>query len=158
MRLLVNPYGVIDRPGLAEAVSEWVKGGGWFVASPLTGHYDARGYTSPRVPPDAWQELLGIEQTELCYPTSATPEIKLFPVHLVESDLTAGIGSLDATRLVEAYALADSTMPLAVHNQAVIAAGPSLGAGRAIVCGTFLGAAFEYAARQITASPSRAAG
>ena len=153
VRLLVNPYGVIDRSGLAEAVSEWVQGGGWFVASPLTGHYDARGYASPRVPPDAWQELLGIEQTELCYPTSATPEIKLFPVHLVESDLTAGIGSLDATRLVEAYALADSTIPLAVHNQAVIAAVRSLGAGRAIACGTFLGAAFEYAARQHNGLP-----
>lgn len=148
VRLLIHPYGIIDRPGLAEAITRWVEEGGVFVSSPVTGHYDARGYASPRVPPGAWRSLLGVQQTELRYPTAHTAETDIFTVDLIPDGLTAGIGALSAWRVAEAYALDNGVVPLAVMGEDVVMASQVVGNGRAIACGAFFGAAFEYEARQ----------
>jgi beta-galactosidase len=148
VRLLIHPYGVIDRPGLADAVTRWVEQGGVFVASPVTGHYRANGYASPRVPTDPWRRLLGVQQTGLRYPTSATPSTTFFSLDLLETALTAEIGTLEATRLAEAYTLDDDVVPLAVLGSDVVATARSVGSGQALACGTFLGAAFEYRAQE----------
>ncbi|NLF00482.1 MAG: hypothetical protein GX601_05820 [Anaerolineales bacterium] len=148
VRLLINPYGVIDRDGVAEAITAWVKNGGMFVASPVTSHYRANGYASPRVPTEGWRNLLGVQQTELRYPTSATPGEKLFSIDLVDTPLTAGIHMVDATRLAEVYATDEDVIPLGVLDGEVVATMRSVGAGKALACGTFLGAAFEYQAQE----------
>jgi beta-galactosidase len=148
VRLLIHPYGVIDRLGLAEAVNNWVEQGGTFLASPVTGHYDARGYASPNVPPTAWRHLLGVRQTELHYPTSDKSALGPFAIDLVDMQLSAGVGSLPALRLAEVYALDGGTVPLAVLGQEVVAASRQVNEGRVIACGTFLGAAFEHSAQE----------
>ena len=154
VRLLINPYGVIDRPGLAESIARWVEGGGVFVASPVTGQYDARGYSSPRVPPGTWRSLLGVQQTELLYPTSHTSETEVFSVDLVPIGLTSGIGDLPAMRLAEAYALDHGVQPLGVVGKDVVMTLRTAGDGKAIACGAFFGAAFEFEARQRNGMPS----
>ena len=152
--LLIHPYGVIDRQGLAEAIAAWVQRGGVFVASPVTGHYDSRGYASQRVPPGAWKDLLGVRQADLRYPTSGMKGVHLFDIDLVESALSAGIGSLPARRLAEAYTLDEGVIPLAVLGGDVVATMRSVGQGKAIACGTFLGAAFEHDALKRDGYPS----
>ncbi|MHB8624796.1 MAG: beta-galactosidase [Aggregatilineales bacterium] len=131
VKLLVHPYPVADRSGLAAAITSWVRSGGTFVAGPGVGLFDEQLNGSFRLPPDDWRTLLGVCSQEMRYPES--PALDLLP-----TPLTGNARRLPGYHLIENFVL-DGAEPLGVWQDQVALTVNAVGSGRAISVGTFLG-------------------
>jgi len=63
-RVLVAPSLVVLRPGVAEALRDWVRRGGHLVVGPFTGVFDPQGWTFPQMPGDGLDALFGVRVTD----------------------------------------------------------------------------------------------
>ena len=131
VKLLLHPYPVADREGLPARVARWVGEGGTFVAGPGVGLFDERLNGAPRIPPDAWREVLGVRQQECYYPDA--PRVQLLP------GTWSGMGrAIPGFHLVEAYAL-EGARPVGVWGPHIVLAANAVGNGHALSVGTFAG-------------------
>ena len=131
VKLLLHPYPVADRDGLAARVAQWVQEGGTFVAGPGVGLFDERLNGAPRIPPDEWRKILGVRQQEFYYLDA--PRVQLLP-----GTWSGTVRAIPGFHLVEAYKL-EGAQPVGVWGPHTVLAANVVGDGSAISVGTFAG-------------------
>jgi beta-galactosidase len=135
-KFLILPFYPIERPGLHEQLAAWVAGGGTLLAGPALGMLDEAAWLNPQQPSLAWQRVFGARQVDRFY--VPTPMVSL-PAQAIPPRPAKGMpGQL----LYELYRLQGAQSLGTVQDKPAITSN-SYGKGRALMMGSFFGAAYS---------------
>jgi len=145
IRLLIAPMQVFERKGLTARLAEWTSQGNVLIGGPWFAMYDEGTYVNQECPPS---DLFGVKQSDIFYPETFAPLNPSSPRIELLGDLQS-LGGLPAAKLIEDLEAPDAS-PVGLCGDSVVMTERSLGSGRALYIGSFVGSVYDrIAAPQI---------
>ncbi len=133
-KLLIVPFYPIERAGLRERLTAWVTAGGTLLAGPAFGMLDEAAWLNPQQPSPAWQEVFGARQMDRFY--APTPVVSL------RANASAPPKLLPGQLLHEVFQR-QGAEPVGTLQDRPVITSHSHGKGRAVLMGSFFGAAYS---------------
>lgn len=143
-KLLVVPYPVMMSQADVKKLSAYVEGGGVMVSEARCGWIDERGFSAEVIPGGGLHEVLGCRESYLM-PLAKTSGLKVKGAHEALPLLSAG-DVLDTVFFEEGFDLLGSKAQVLAefeNGKPAIVYAP-FGKGKAMIVGSFLGAAYHH--------------